>query len=238
MANETSNRMRSRLQLFLTIFATLAALGALWRMFDESAAKRLDATTLLYLGVAGALLLLQDVKSFAFGDYKVEFDRRINEIETKVDNAQANAIGVGKAGDHHLGDVRTPATVTPKADGLESLVMSDPQKGKFGGQNVSGSRELVADVVRIGTSDLFRVRLQVRSTDQRRDPLRGAVQYFLHPTFSNPEPIVTASPAGIAEVNLTAWGAFTVGAVTDNGKTRLELDLSRLDTAPEDFRNR
>ena len=41
---------------------------------------------------------------------------------------------------------------------------------------------------------------------------------------------------GVAELRLLAWGAFTVGAITADGK-QLELDLSMID-APELFRSR
>jgi hypothetical protein len=39
-------------------------------------------------------------------------------------------------------------------------------------------------------------------------------------------------------LKLTAWGAFTVGVLADEGRTKLELDLSELEDAPEDFRSR
>ncbi|HYR27029.1 MAG TPA: pYEATS domain-containing protein, partial [Thermoanaerobaculia bacterium] len=95
-----------------------------------------------------------------------------------------------------------------------------------------------ATVTRIqGAEDYFRIALTVRSTNPA-DPLRDAVQFFLHPTFRNPRPIVNVGPNGMAELHLTAWGAFTVGAITDNGKTKLELDLSELASAPEEFKNR
>ena len=38
--------------------------------------------------------------------------------------------------------------------------------------------------------------------------------------------------------DLVAWGAFTVGARTDDGKTRLELNLATLESAPTRFRSR
>ena len=54
----------------LTALALVALVGAVLRMSapGEGILKRLDETTLLYLGVAGALLLLRHVKSLAFGN--------------------------------------------------------------------------------------------------------------------------------------------------------------------------
>jgi hypothetical protein len=90
----------------------------------------------------------------------------------------------------------------------------------------------------VGSLDLYSIRLTVSSLQQQTNPLTGVVQFFLHPTFNNDKPIVTVGPYGVAELNLKAWGAFTVGALADDGQTRLELDLSTLDTAPVQFRNR
>lgn len=56
-----------------------------------------------------------------------------------------------------------------------------------------------------------------------RDSLQGTVRFFMHPTFPNVHPVVTVGPSGVAELILGAWGAFTVGAVTDVGQTKLEL---------------
>jgi hypothetical protein len=133
--------------------------------------------------------------------------------------------------------VRSPAAF---ADGqpVPGGVSEDPWKGRFGGQKISGTREIDAEVTPVGSSGLFRVRLQVRSTHPSRDPLHGTVQLFLHPTFSNDRPVVTVGPSGVAELTLTAWGAFTVGALADGGRTKLELDLAELATAPDDFKSR
>jgi hypothetical protein len=78
----------------------------------------------------------------------------------------------------------------------------------------------------------------VQSTKPDTDPLRGAVRFYLHDTFLNDRPVVSVSPAGVAELSIDAWGAFTVGAVADGGLTRLELDLAEHPDFPADFRPR
>jgi hypothetical protein len=50
--------------------------------------------------------------------------------------------------------------------------------------------------------------------------------------------VVSVSPAGVAELSIDAWGAFTVGAVADGGLTRLELDLAEHPDFPAEFRAR
>jgi hypothetical protein len=212
-------------------------------MLDEGVARRIDETTLWYLAVAGALLLLKDVKSLAFGSYKVEFARKLEELENKVEDAQANAVGGGgwaQAAKSADAGVESPQKGQPQATmrfiPVHGQVEDDPWKGVFGNQRVSGTRELDAEVTLIGTPGLFRVRLQVRSTNPKRDPLRGFVQFFLHPTFGNDRPVVTVGPSGVAELTVTAWGAFTVGALADDGRTKLELDLAELAAAPFEFK--
>jgi hypothetical protein len=237
-------RRDALIQTLLMLFALLACFGGVWRMFDSRVQDRLDDKTLLYFGVAGALLLLRDVKSFAFGSYRIEFDRKLEELETKVENAQAAAVGRGgiarplqfstaKVSDRSgsTTGARTPFSPTPGA------VEDDPWKGVFGSRT-SGARALEGEVWRIGIPGFFRVQLRVRSTNPGRDPLRGSVQFFLHPTFGNDRPVVAVGPGGVAELTLTAWGSFTVGALADDGTTTLELDLAELPDAPPDFKGR
>jgi hypothetical protein len=223
----------------LVILAIVAGVGAIWRMFarDKGVLDSLDGTTLLYLGVAGALVLLKEVKSLAFGDYKLEFERVreiAKEAKTTAENAQSNALGVGK----QISKEEVKSTIA-REEILPGKIPDDPWKGQFEGESERNDRKLEAEVTRVtGTSDLFSVCLRVSSTLPKQNPLRGVVQFFLHPTFNNDRPIVTVGPSGVAELRLKAWGAFTVGALADEGRTKLELDLSKLENAPHEFRTR
>ena len=126
-----------------------------------------------------------------------------------------------------------PAEVQPGADA------SDPWKGAFGGEAERNHRLLSATVAPLTESpDIFALKLTVRSTDPASYPLRGNVQFYLHPTFGADKPVVRADESASQAVYETrAWGAFTVGAVADEGRTRLELDLSRLPELPIEFRS-
>ena len=66
--------------------AVLAACGAIARVFDlikPQFQNHLDQTTLLYLAVAGVLLLLRQMKSLSFGQLKVEMIERLRERQAK-----------------------------------------------------------------------------------------------------------------------------------------------------------
>lgn len=240
MSTENSNQNNTYdrvVRLLLMLLAIVALGAAIWRLFAPAEMlNRLDSTLLLYLGVAGALLLLRDVKSLAFGDYRVEFDRVrkiAKEAENKAENAQSIALGIGR-------ENTTGETEALAADSIQpGNNPGDPWKNQFGGESEVNHRQLQARVSKIaGSSDLYSIELRVFSTLPEHDPLRGAVQFFLHPTFNNDKPVISVGPSGVAELKLTAWGAFTVGALADEGATRLELDLSELNSAPMEFRKR
>ncbi len=197
----------------------------------------IDERTLLYLGVAGALLLLRDVKSLAYGDLKLDFERQLSEVKTVAENAQAVATSKGGECSPDIADGLSPAT-TAVVSMQPGCVEDDPWKGVFGGFSKSRNRELSAEILPGSTPMHSRIRLGVQSTKPDSDPLRGSVQFFLHSSFRNDRPVVRVSPAGLAELSIDAWGAFTVGAVADAGLTHLELDLAEHPDAPADFRAR
>ncbi len=60
----------------LPALGILIAIGGALRVWhgDSGIAAHLDDTTLLYLGVAAALILARDLKTFAWGDFKVELE--------------------------------------------------------------------------------------------------------------------------------------------------------------------
>jgi hypothetical protein len=70
----------------LALLALLTAAGAIFRMFggaEVDVLKRLDNTTLLYLVVAGALLLFRQIKTFSFGDVKLEMLEKVRERQVQ-----------------------------------------------------------------------------------------------------------------------------------------------------------
>ena len=125
---------------------------------------------------------------------------------------------------------RTASTPPP---GL-AVDLEDPQKGQWGGKNADRDRSLDAGVRELSPG-WFEIVLTVKGT--ARKPLVGPVTFHLHPTFK--PPVRDVSPVdGAASLTLAGWGAFTVGVETDDGKTRLELDLSQESSLPQLFRDR
>jgi pYEATS domain-containing protein involved in immunity len=160
--------------------------------------------------------------------------KRVEQVDLRSKDNQAAALGTGKGNAEEV--TKKLLAVT---DGITPGSPTDPWKGRFGGKSVDNDRQLKAEVQPIlGSLDLYSIRLTVSSLHPQTSPLLGAVQFFLHPTFTNDKPVVTVGPYGVAELNLKAWGAFTVGALADDGQTKLELDLSTLETAPAQFRSR
>ena len=199
----------------------------------ERAGMLIDEKTLLYLGVAGGLLLLKDVKSLAYGDLKLEFDQKIEQVRLAAENAQAAATGQGgKVGREHAQSeaVKQLGQISPGS------VPDDPWKGVFG-ESENESRRLEAKVIQSANTGYYRVYLRLSSLNPEANPLKGSVQFFLHDTFANSKPVVAVGPNGVAELALDAWGAFTVGAIADSGLTRLELDLAEIDEAPSSFKS-
>jgi hypothetical protein len=116
------------------------------------------------------------------------------------------------------------------------LDSSDPVKGMFGSVSRTdqpGRRELSAAVVSDpGDADWFMISLELSSGSP---PLLGEAAFFYHPTFQKAVERVPVVD-GQAQVQLYAYGAFTVGVLCDEGKTQLELDLASLESAPKAFR--
>ncbi len=114
--------------------------------------------------------------------------------------------------------------------------LDDPRAGQFGGNSVSGNREIVAEIRRDAHRPEWRiVTLKVRSTDEK--PLEGQVTFFLHPSFRNSTPVVPVLN-GEASLTLATWGAFTAGAVADEGTTKLEINLAKHPDADEPWKSR
>ncbi|MFL6255053.1 MAG: SIR2 family protein [Pyrinomonadaceae bacterium] len=112
----------------------------------------------------------------------------------------------------------------------------DPHKGRWGGRAERNGRVLSAKVAAAEDDpDWFEVKLTVAPATTRGKPLTGKVTFYLHPTFK-PDTVTVAVQDGKAEYEVYCYGAFTVGVLADNGRTKLELDLSTLPEAPLRFR--
>lgn len=130
-------------------------------------------------------------------------------------------------------------TTPPKFEEIKpGKEIDDPWNGQFANNSANNQRILEASIKPLDEKgDWCEVTLTVRSTDPVGAPLKGWVQFYLHPTFTNHKPIVPVTEErGVAELTVLAWGAFTVGAIADPDRrppTLLELDLSEVKEAPK-----
>jgi hypothetical protein len=114
----------------------------------------------------------------------------------------------------------------------------DPQKGRFGGIETDDGLMVNATVTNHPSiSGLFNVKVWVEPVAGSNRELTGEVVFYLHDTF-DPPIIKEMAINNKAEINLVAWGAFTVGVVADNGTVLLEKDLAQLPNAPVLFKTR
>lgn len=113
-------------------------------------------------------------------------------------------------------------------------VEDDNRAGQFGGSPSRNGLALSASVKR-DSPGWFRVDIEVRPTAPQRE-LDGTVHFYYHDTFSPSSEIVRVRD-GVARTHVICYGGFTLGAVADEGKTPLELDLARIPGVPRDFRD-
>ncbi|HTA26879.1 MAG TPA: pYEATS domain-containing protein [Bacteroidia bacterium] len=112
--------------------------------------------------------------------------------------------------------------------------LKDPNKNQWGGKPINNDRKLDASIISSG-DDLFKVTLTVTSTNINNPMNNGDVVLFsLHNTFQKPYKIVTVID-NVATLEFISYGAFTVGALCDDGITELEYDLTNIPNAPEKF---
>lgn len=146
----------------------------------------------------------------------------ILKSESFADDLERFLAGLGQAVLKLASEQRVPIDV------------NDPQKGQWGGRSEHAGRRITACVSE-STGDWFQVDLGVDCIDGA--PLEGEVEFHLHPSF---HPSVVRIPVqnNRAHLNFQAWGAFTAGASADGGRTRLELNLAEMSSAPSRFRER
>ena len=117
----------------------------------------------------------------------------------------------------------------------------DPQKNRFGGSAKRNGRSLKAGISISAIPSFYDLTLWVESDDPTHNPLNSDVVFFLHDSFSPSVILVSAEEIkeGRATVaGITTYGAFTVGVITDDGNTVLELDLSEDANFPSEFKDR
>jgi hypothetical protein len=112
----------------------------------------------------------------------------------------------------------------------------DPNKNQWGGRSEDKERKMSAVVTPFYTSGLYKVVIQVESTNTQ-NPIKDGetILFSLHQSFTDPYKLVTVKN-GIARLEVISYGAFTVGALIHGENIELELDLAHVSGAPSEFR--
>ncbi len=226
---------QDRISLALVWVAGISVIFAILRSILPT---RFDEQTAMFLGVAVIALVIQQITKFkGFG---IEFEKEVQQLKAEVKSVE-NAMGdleksVGP------GSKTAPITSSPRplsdAAAIDGRLIDpdDPNKGQFGGNPEANGRRLAATIDPQGgpSSPRCRVTIKITSTDPDK-PLQGKVKLFLHPTFGRWKSYDIDARGSIATDTIVSYGAFTIGAEADEGKTRLELDLTNVPGGTERF---
>lgn len=233
--------------------ATITIAALLIAVIHHITKVQLDVPTIILLVVAAIPWMQPLFKTIELLGVKFELQdlqERVNEAHKTLQLIEENATLPGKKDDGAklLGGptqpqaaVRSsPATTMAMDSAIEGASPptdedqegddswnSDPNRGKFGGSSVSNGRVLEAVITPAvnAQSAACDVVISVKSTDPKEKPLKGRVEFFLHPTFGRWKRYQVNVKQGAAQDRITSWGVFTVGAIADDGKTKLELNL-------------
>jgi hypothetical protein len=217
--------------LKMAILVGLAILALLAPNIESLTIGKSGIVAALKQGIADNSSKIDDTKSAA-REIDVLLDQKITQIFEELRALRSTvAAPVGRADGLSVGPdwLLKDRPITDK---------EDPQKGRFGGREEFNGRRISAVVEASAVqSDWCKVSLTVTALPGF-PRLSGQVHFFLHDTFQ-PNHYAVQVINGEAPLVLRAWGAFTVGAVADDGQTPLELDLASPHViAPEDWRNR
>ena len=144
----------------------------------------------------------------------------------------------------HLDSVLTEAPVairTPReedrktAPGLTRQIIDpdDPQLGRFGKLAQRRGFRLDAMFKSVRGGEWTRIKLVLSGPAASGDK----VQFYLHDSF-HPQLRETSFRGGVAQLQVLAWGGFTVGAWLPMAGVELELNLAKLPQAPANIRFR
>jgi len=142
----------------------------------------------------------------------------------------------GAPADTYHGSASTTAQTPrdPPGLGLPINEADDPHKGRFGGNSSARGFTLAAKFAAGEDAKLVPITLSV-SAEGEFESYEEIVEFFLHPTF-RPDRLRAAFEGRKAEVQIVAWGGFTVGVWLPQRGIELELDLAKVPGAPRAVR--
>jgi hypothetical protein len=244
-ANTLETKRYEEVRRWLFVGLSLTAVGC--AIARVSGAASVDRDVLFFLVIAGVFLVLERIKKLNISKEGISYEvgeqikEELTTVHEKMDKVQQVATENQRAITNGVGGKRRTEESSQAANQKGSLKLPepvnsyDPQKGRFGGLSINKGRKLSAEVTPAqGYPGNYDVTLKVESIDPSK-PLKGQVTFYLHHTFLRPVRVVSIKD-GIALLELLAYGAFTAGAVADEGETLLELDLAEDERFPKQFR--
>jgi hypothetical protein len=230
--------------LVVPLFLTSVSSELLAHAFDSSTTpKLLVLCAYCLLAATGARRFITALSDNLLRKQLDEAVARNHELEHQTESLRTEAEETLKDVTSGLTVVATPTAPNNLDDDVGTVVdvqpgpdADDPWKDQFGGKSRDRGRKLTARIRRVPQDDKLRLVTIVVSTDGSA-PLDGNVVFYLHPTF-DPHIRTVHVSNGEARLNLVCWGAFTLGALADQGKTKLELDLQEHPEADEPWKSR
>jgi hypothetical protein len=227
------------IQVVLILVAGVCIVAAIMRAYGW---EQVDEKTAMFLALAIVALIARQITKFeGFGikfeavqkmveeegqRVRAEIKEDVQQVERQVKVIETTGLLPGRSEQKRkrimLGVKRTAGAAAGNA------WQSDPNKGQFGGAAEANGRRLKAEITPAAGSNsaACKVRFWVESTDPVGNPLTSDVTFHLHPTFGQWANFSLTPENGVAEDTITSWGAFTLAAEADDGKTKLELDLA------------
>jgi hypothetical protein len=164
----------------------------------------------------------------------VKLDKQIDSVADAEEIAQ-NVIAI-------LDEMKTPPKKILSQDQFKTIVENvykkekitvadDLQKNRWGGKAENNGYSLKAAVKTSRIPGNYNIVLNLRSDSSSKAGTR--VAFFLHNTFTN-EIEYEVVTKGLAQLEISAYEAFTVGAYLEDG-TMLELDLNEVTGYPAKF---
>jgi hypothetical protein len=158
----------------------------------------------------------------------------IDRSKVAFDAASTGSIDGDEAMKKAVDDLKQKVKQTLQAKPPYGTDKEDLQKNRWGGKPVVGTKKISATVVpSAARKSYYDITFTITDTAA---PKHSPVAVFVHPSFNLPDNVIYLKPdtTGITRFVLTAYEAFTVGALFPDG-TELELDLNNLPGNPEGF---
>lgn len=174
-------------------------------------------------GIPGGVRKAED-RSFTLPETEEAISNQPPTISQHQNSTQANDAALQQL----IRSIKTPADLAPDDD-TWALV---EQFKNLSAEN--SERALTAKIKKDEDDpDWYRIEVTLAAVGSGK-PVVGRVYFLIHHTFPQAKIPVTAKD-GQAKLERYTYGAFTVVALADGGRTKLKLDLAEVPNVPKGF---